>query len=193
MLGGWRAERASTAKCFSGNARIALLRDGAVTAVVGVMFLVTLPPIQTRWFINRPLTYIMACQMYSELSGYRWIDKDGTKREMKVMDWMWQHITFFRYNMYAQTAAWGVLLVLEFVAVVLMVESTLSIDDIVKYNNIITSVVVAVMVTFSIACGTLNRRYEIKIGKAWAAENDYTDKYMPELRRDQNLHEQPIV
>ncbi|ORY94923.1 hypothetical protein BCR43DRAFT_494824 [Syncephalastrum racemosum] len=184
---------------ISGNARIALLRDGAVTAVVGVMFLVTLPPIKTRWFINRPLTYIMACQMYSELSGYRYIDKDGNQRQIKVMDWMWEHIPFFRYNMYVQTGAWGVLLVLEFVAVVLMVESTLSIDDIVKYNNIITSVVVAVMVTFSMACGVLNRRYEIKIGKVWAEEHDYTDQYMPQPQRhqrqetDANRHEQSVV
>lgn len=169
-----------------GDARAALLRDSAVTGVVGVMFLVTLPPITTKWLTVRPLTFIMARQMFSE-AAYRWIDKDGNNCEMGVVDWQWEHIRFFRISMYSQTAAWGLLLVMELVACVLMVQSSLSIDHIVAYNNIITSVVVAVMVTVSILAGIYGHRVEKRVGAAWTKENDYTDYYQ-NLSNNNNQH-----
>lgn len=175
-----------------GDARAALLRDSAVTGVVGIMFLLTLPPIRTKWLTVRPLTFIMARQMFSEAS-YRWIDKDGNKHEMGIVDWQWEHIRFFRISMTLQTAAWGILLVLELVACVLMVESSLSIDNIVAYNNIITSVVVAVMVTVSILAGIYGHRVEKRIGSAWTKENDYTDYYenLNNSNQDRDGNESP--
>ncbi|KAI7883220.1 hypothetical protein K492DRAFT_159733 [Lichtheimia hyalospora FSU 10163] len=175
---------------ISGDARAALLRDSAVTGVVGLMFLLTLPPIKSKWLTVRPLTFIMARQMFSEAS-YRWIDKDGNKCEMGVVDWQWEHIRYFRISMYAQTAAWGILLVMELVACVLMVESSLSIDNIVAYNNIITSVVVAVMVTLSILAGIYGHRVEKRVGTAWTKENDYTD-YYENLSSNNNNNNQDV-
>ncbi|KAI9318497.1 hypothetical protein BX666DRAFT_1831445, partial [Dichotomocladium elegans] len=129
----------------SGDARAALIRDSAAKGVIGCMFLITLLPIRTRWLTLKPLTYIMSVQMLSEaLCTYT--DKDGKVHSMNVCEWQWEHIRYFRISMYGQTAAWGFLLVMELVSVVLMVKSTLTVDEIVIYNNILTSVITSTMI-----------------------------------------------
>ncbi|KAI8140400.1 hypothetical protein BJV82DRAFT_520434 [Fennellomyces sp. T-0311] len=160
----------------SGDERAALIRDSAVAAVIGGMFLVTLLPIHTKWLTIRPLNYIMAQQMMAAVK-YKWTDKDGNRQEQNVMVWQWDHIRYFRISMYLQTAAWGVLLILELMACILMVQSDMTVDEVVMYNNILTSTVVAVMVSASIAAGIYGHMLEKRIGKRWTEENDFTEKY----------------
>ena len=160
-----------------GDARIAILREAVVTAVVGTMFLVTLIPIRRKWFTLRPMVYTMFRQMiYSEFV-YRWIDKDGKEQEMAMAEWQWQHVRQFRISMYAQTAMTGLLLDMELVAAVIMVKSSLTLDEVVAYNNIVTSLVVALQIVVAIACLIYCYRVSRRIGAAWTRENDYTDYY----------------
>ncbi|KAI8640015.1 hypothetical protein BD408DRAFT_420503 [Parasitella parasitica] len=48
---------------ISGDARLTLLRDSTVTAVVSVLFLLTLIPLRTKWFIIRPVIFLFTKQM----------------------------------------------------------------------------------------------------------------------------------
>lgn len=161
----------------SGDARIAILREAVVTAVVGTMFLVTLIPIRSKWFTMRPMAYTMFRQMVFSEFIYRWIDKDGKEQEMGVAEWQWEHVRQFRISMFLQTAMWGILLDMELVAAVLMVKSSLTLDEVVAYNNIITSLVVALQIVVSITALIYSYRVSKRIGTAWTRENDYTDYY----------------
>lgn len=169
----------------SGDARIAILREAVVTAVVGTMFLVTLIPIRSKRFTMRPMAYTMFRQMVFSEFIYRWIDKDGKEQEMGVAEWQWQHVRQFRISMFLQTTMWGILLDMELVAAVIMVKSSLTLDEVVAYNNIITSLVVALQIVVSIAALIYCYRVSKRIGAAWTRENDYTD-YYSKLNNDSN-------
>lgn len=143
------------------------------------MFLVTLIPVKCKykWFNMRPMAYTMYRQMIFSEFIYRWIDKDGKEQEMGVAEWQWAHVRQFRISMYCQTCMWGILLDLELVAAVIMVKSSLTLDQVVAYNNIITSLVVALQIVVSIAALIYCYRVSKRIGAAWTRENDYTDYY----------------
>ena len=165
-----------------------MIRDSAVGAVIGCFFLITLIPINTKWLVLRPLTYIMGEQMLAGMQ-YEWTDHDGTRRQQNILEWQFERIRFFRWSMRLQTLAWGVLLVLELVACVLFVEKTdMSTDDIVKYNNIINGVVISFMTIISIVAGSYGRKLAMEVGKEWTKENDFTDKF--ERQRNEQEQEQ---
>ena len=166
-----------------GDERAALIRDSAVAAVIGGMFLVTLLPIRTKWLTILPLNYIMAQQMMAAVN-FKWTDKDGNRQEQNGVEWQWEQLRYFRISMYMQTAAWGILLILELMACILMVESSMSVDDVVMYNNILTSVVVSVMVAISIAARIYGHVLMKRVGKIWAEENDFTEKYERQRRSE---------
>ncbi|KAI8140398.1 hypothetical protein BJV82DRAFT_671829 [Fennellomyces sp. T-0311] len=173
---------------ISGDERAALIRDSAVAAIIGGLFLLTLIPLRTKFLDNRPLTFKLAQGMLTNIK-YSWIDRDGNPQEQDIMLWQWEHIRFFRISQYAQTAAWGFILIMELVACVLMVEvSDLSVDQIVMYNNIINACAISVMVTVSIVLGYYGGRLEQKIGKEWTAENDFSDEYDSEGAGLQRSH-----
>ncbi|KAI9488994.1 hypothetical protein BDB00DRAFT_771520 [Zychaea mexicana] len=177
----------------SGDARAALIRDSAVSAVIGLMFLLSLIPIHTKWLDIRPLTYIMGLQMTTKLK-FQWTDRDGNKQEQPVLEWQWEHIRYFRISMYTQSAIWGIVLILELMACVLMVEaSDLSVDDIVMYNNILTSVVVGIMITASILAGMYGNKFIKRIGTAWTAENDFTEKFEQQQQDQINRDEERVA
>ncbi|KAG2220119.1 hypothetical protein INT45_006147 [Circinella minor] len=157
----------------SGDERAALVRDSSVGAIVGCMFLVTLIPIHNRYVDLYPLTFIMAEQMYADVK-YKWTDHEGNSQEQNITRWQWEHVTFFKINMYIQTACWGVLLVLQLVVCALMVWSGLSADEIVMYNNIFSLATTVTMITGSIVAGTYGLKKEKEVGKKWTEENDFT-------------------
>ncbi|KAI9278755.1 hypothetical protein BDA99DRAFT_493070 [Phascolomyces articulosus] len=169
----------------SGDERAALIRDSAVGAIIGGFFLITLIPINTQWLVLRPLTYIMAEQMFGNIY-YEWTDRDGNPQQQKILEWQFEHIRFFRWSMRLQTLAWGTFLALELVACVLFVELTdMTTDDIVKYNNIINAVIIATMVTVSIIASYYGGKLEKSIGKQWTEENDFTEKFEKQQQQPQ--------
>ncbi|KAI8140399.1 hypothetical protein BJV82DRAFT_692582 [Fennellomyces sp. T-0311] len=172
----------------SGDERAALIRDSAVSCAVGTIFLASLLPIRTRWFEFQPFTYSMGRQMLTKVR-YNWTDRDGNPQDQEVVVWYWEHIPEFKKHMYGISAGWGIALVMQLIACVLMVEaSNLSVDQIVMVNNIITGNVTGIMVAVTVASGIYIERLVKKIGPDWIAENDFTDKFAErqEGRQDRN-------
>ena len=160
----------------TGDERAALIRDSSVSAIVGCMFLATLIPIHNRYVDLHPLNFVMAEQMYADVK-YQWTDHEGKLQEQNIIRWQWEHVTFFKVNMYVQTACWGVLLVLQLVVCALMVWSGLSADEIVMYNNIFSLSTALTMITGSIVAGTYGIKKEKEVGKKWTEENDFTSTF----------------
>ncbi|KAI9278746.1 hypothetical protein BDA99DRAFT_420405, partial [Phascolomyces articulosus] len=128
--------------------RAALIRDQAVGAVIGLMFLLTLISLRTKWIDIRPLTYIVAMQIYEGIY-YRWTDRDGNRQEQSFLHWQWDNVKLFRVSMYIPSGGWAFFLIMSLVACILMVNiSNLSVDQIVMLNNIIgIAITVTVMTT----------------------------------------------
>ncbi|KAI9254567.1 hypothetical protein BDA99DRAFT_442748 [Phascolomyces articulosus] len=162
---------------ITGDARILLVRDGAVSAVIGFFFLITLIPLKTRWFTVRPMVFLVGRQLFAP-SKYRWMNQQGQAEEILVSEWQWQELKLFRCCMCGLTAGFGLLLILAFVATLIMVYAApqLSVDTIINYNNIINGAVVGAIVVSTIVCLVFIRRDEIRVGRQWAEENDYSDK-----------------
>ncbi|KAG2220117.1 hypothetical protein INT45_006145, partial [Circinella minor] len=174
----------------SGDERAALIRDSAVGAIIGSLFLITLIPIHTKFLVLRPLTYIIGEQMFSGMQ-YKWTDRDGIPRQQSIFEWQYEHIRYLRWSMRLQTLAWGVFLVLELVACVMFVELTdMVADDIVKYNNIINAAIVGTMVLVSVFAGQYTGKLERSIGKKWTEENDFTEKFERQQREEQQQQQQ---
>ncbi|KAI9277859.1 hypothetical protein BY458DRAFT_504252 [Sporodiniella umbellata] len=84
----------------TGDIRLTLLRDSAVTAMIGGLFLITLIPLKTRW-----------------------TDRAGQEHSQSTPNFNWDHIKIYRLFAYATTAGWGTLLMGEFIAKVIMIKS----------------------------------------------------------------------
>ncbi|KAI9489004.1 hypothetical protein BDB00DRAFT_771480 [Zychaea mexicana] len=161
----------------SGDARAEIIRDSAVSAVIGGMFLISLIPVRTRWFTTRPLAFVIARQILYPGIKYRWTDRYGNLQEQDMVLWRWEHVKVFRFNMYGQTIGWGFLLITTFVACVLLVEvSDLSDDDVIMYNYIITGATTGLMVIVPLAVWVYEHKRATQIGKQWTKENDFTGK-----------------
>ena len=173
-----------------GDPRAAVIRDQAVGAVIGIMFLITLIPLRTKWVDVRPLTFIVAYQIYEDIN-YRWTDCDGVRQEQNILYWQWDHVKIFRKSMYTQSFLWGFFLVGGLVACVIMVQLTdLSINQIVMINTIIHAGLTAgVMVIVSTVFYVYSRRAGTQIGKDWTAENDFTE-YYDQLQQQQQQQPQ---
>ncbi|KAI8096777.1 uncharacterized protein BX664DRAFT_291894 [Halteromyces radiatus] len=162
---------------ISGDARLALLRDSTVTCVIASVFLITLVPLNTRWIVVRPLTYLLGQSMISELPPIRWTDKDGMKQEQPLFEFLWSHVLVFRIHNYVLTSLWGICLMGEFIAKLLMIRSSMSVDDIVWVSTVIVIVVVVVLSVIStIGSGIIRRRAQ-RIVPEWRKQNDFTDLY----------------
>lgn len=114
--------------------------------------------------------------MMAESPPVDWTDIEGKKHSVERMEWIWQHCSIFRKYCYILCAIWGVMLMGEFVAKVIMIKSSLTIDQILLYGNII---VIAVVVTMTIGTTIASRFVRLRITaqfKEWRKENDFTKK-----------------
>ncbi|ORX59578.1 hypothetical protein DM01DRAFT_1333043 [Hesseltinella vesiculosa] len=163
---------------ISGDARLALLRDSSVTCVVSVMFLFSLLPIRTRWFRLQPLTYLFGNQMVGgALPDVRWTDQTGNAHEQPMFEFFWDHVQIFRRYNYTLTLLWGIILMAEFVAKIIMIESSLTIDQIVLIGNIIIAVVMTVMTIGTTVASISIRKRTRLVMIDWFKANDYTEQF----------------
>ncbi|KAI8073416.1 uncharacterized protein B0P05DRAFT_588700 [Gilbertella persicaria] len=135
---------------ISGNVRLALLRDSTTTALISVMFFITLIPIRTKWFTVRPIVFMASQQIMAERPPIVWTDKNGEEHTTELMEMIWIHVHEYRKFCYIINALWAVFLMAEFVAKVIMIESSLTVDQIVLYGNIMVIVVVVGMTIFTV-------------------------------------------
>lgn len=153
-----------------------MLRDSTVTAVVSVLFLITLIPLRTRWFTVRPIIFLFTQQIYVDQPPIEWKDKEGNNQSVNRSEWIWQNSAFYRKFCYIICGAWGILLMAEFVAKVIMIKSSLTIDQIILYSNIIVIAVVVSMTTVTVGLSGYIGRRITKDNEAWAKENTFDGK-----------------
>ncbi|KAL9555593.1 hypothetical protein PS6_002763 [Mucor atramentarius] len=161
---------------ISGDVRLTLLRDSTVTAVISSMFFFTLIPLKTRWFIIRPMIFLFSQQMMAEQPPVEWVDKQGKHHSMEKMEFLWQNVPFYRRYCYILNALWGFVLLGEFLAKVIMIESSLDVDHIILYGNIILLSVMLSMTTGTLIASRFVRKRCVADCKVWHKENNYADR-----------------
>ncbi|KAG2173538.1 hypothetical protein INT44_007129 [Umbelopsis vinacea] len=151
----------------TGDARLVLLRDSSVTCVVGFCFLLTLIPIKTKRFNNRPLQFLFYAQIIENLSPVTWKDEQGNKYTLSRADWLYTYVPYLRTYAIATTVLWGVLLEAEFITKVILITSSLTIDQVVNYGNIIIGVMTALGSLGSVIISIPIRPRSMKAYKEW--------------------------
>lgn len=116
----------------SGDARLVLLRDSSVTCVVGLCFLLTLIPIKTKRFNNRPLQFLFYAQIIESLSPVTWRDEQGNEYTLSRADWLYTYVPYIRTYSISTTVLWGTLLLGEFIIKVILITSSLTTDQVVS-------------------------------------------------------------
>lgn len=119
----------------TGDPRLVLLRDSSITCVTGVCFLLTLIPIRTKRINIVPLSYLVFIQLFSGGDRIEWTDEQGMEYSVTKPDWMFAYVPWVRLYAYVSTGTWGFILVGEFIAKVIMIKSTLTIDQVVSWQN----------------------------------------------------------
>ncbi|KAI8089462.1 uncharacterized protein BX664DRAFT_263721 [Halteromyces radiatus] len=167
---------------ITGDARIALFRDATVDILIAFIFLVTLLPIHTRWVNLQPLCYLITAQMLSEAPPMKWVtEKESGEPEehsQPMAEWMWEQVSFFRKFCYILTILWGVVMLTDFtIKAVLILGTTMSIDQLVVVNNILQIVITVVMTSGSmIACGFMHKHVSARM-KEWKKTHVTPEKY----------------
>jgi hypothetical protein len=132
-----------------GNPRILILKDSIVSSATGAIFLLSLLPIHIGKYNLRPLTYGISAEMMSAAPKVQYV-KDGELIEQSPTQFSWEHVKSFRNGMRMLTAMWGVVLMLEFIARLIMYFSSLTIDQLVLYSNVVLGVLLGTMGVFTI-------------------------------------------
>lgn len=162
---------------ISANARVAVLRDSLSTVVIAVLFLLTLIPIRTRWLKVYPFTHIVNSEMLNEAGPITWINEHGQEESMSRAEWTWDHIKKYRIFNYILSFSWGIALILNFVAIVIMLEMDATIGQIVLWGNIILIIIFVILFpTTAYVLVKLQKRIN-QAEDDWRAEHDYTDTF----------------
>jgi hypothetical protein len=119
----------------TGDPRLVLLRDSSVTCITGLCFLVTLIPIRTKRIVILPLSFLIFAQMLGGTDRIEWVDENGVEYSLSKPDWMFTYVRWVRLYGYVSTTTWGALLLCEFIAKVIMIQSSLTIDQIVSVSS----------------------------------------------------------
>jgi len=144
----------------SGDPRILVFEKSMVTAVLGVIFLISLAPIKIRprdrcctpcrkGFVLKPFLFYVVRQMVP-------LGKLCTEEKTVVQpkrrdkyDWLFENIPTFKRLMFNLTIFWGIGFFIEFVGRLAMVLSPLSLDQVVLYANIFFAVVMVALIVSS--------------------------------------------
>lgn len=112
-------------------------------------------------------------EAFSKTAPLTWTDQEGLQHSVPVTDFKWDHISAFRKFCYVITFAWGVLLIGEFVAKVIMIGSILDMDQIVLYGNIIVIVIVIFMTSVTAVGFYFIQMRSMAFVSKWKNSNDY--------------------
>ncbi|KAI8329907.1 hypothetical protein BD560DRAFT_416589 [Blakeslea trispora] len=156
---------------ISGDARLALLRDSTTTAVISLMFFITMIPLSTKWFTIRPLIFLITQSFLAAYPKAEWTDEHGQFHSMEVSEALWQYAPPYRKFCYVVNGLWAIFLMLEFVAKVVMIQSSLTVDQVVLYGNIMVIVVVIGMSLFTFLYSKRLRRDIDQIVKEFQTNN----------------------
>ncbi|GJJ71072.1 hypothetical protein EMPS_03422 [Entomortierella parvispora] len=119
-----------------GDPRVLLLRDSFVTGATGVIFMVSLIPLKIGKFEVKPLTAGVSAQMMAAAPKIRYFVEDKLVEQTRS-DFCWQWSHQYRRGMRASTLAWGVALLAEFALRLVFYFSSMTIDQLVMWGNIV--------------------------------------------------------
>ncbi|KAI9489908.1 hypothetical protein BDB00DRAFT_840595 [Zychaea mexicana] len=173
---------------IQGDARVALLRDSFVTAVIGLMFFLTLIPLSTRWFTIFPMTHLVGRQLFAALPMQQWTDEEGTKRELTIPSFMWQEMHDYRKYSYLLTFLWGFGLLVEFGSRAAMIYTGVDVDKIVGIGTAVSASINSVLGAISAASYFVLRRRFNQFDKRWRELNDFTQKQEEPQTLDPQSH-----
>ncbi|KAJ2963299.1 hypothetical protein NQZ79_g1701 [Umbelopsis isabellina] len=139
------------------NPRVLLLRESCTTAAIGTFFFLSLIPIKIGKWQLKPLSYSVSYQMAATAPTVKFMRK-GEMVEMKRPEFIWAYSPIYRKNMRIATALWGIALLSEFTGKLIMYFSSLTIDQMVLYGNIILGVVMVTMTIITVLLSIRTRR-----------------------------------
>lgn len=112
--------------------------------IVGLGFLITLLPIRYKTFEMRDVCSIITAKTLSELPPIVWTE-NGQVKSLPRVEWCYQHVPVFRKSLRTLTFMWAIILMLEFIAKVIMIESSMDLNTLVYVNYIIVYSITAIM------------------------------------------------
>ncbi|KAJ2963298.1 hypothetical protein NQZ79_g1700 [Umbelopsis isabellina] len=121
------------------NPRILLFKDSITTGCLGTIFLCSLIPLKIWRFHFKPITYGVASQMLATQPNVHYL-KNGEMIEQALPDFVWEFSPTFRKCQRILTAGWGVALLMELVAKLIMYFSSLTVDQLFLYGNVVAGV-----------------------------------------------------
>ncbi|KAF9940261.1 hypothetical protein BGZ67_008028 [Mortierella alpina] len=161
---------------IDGNPRLLLLRDSFVTCASGLIFLASLVPIKIGKFQVRPLTYGVSAQMLTASPSMQYF-VEGNLVEQSLPEFCWQWSRRYRRGMHAMTAVWGIALLLEFTLRLIFYLSSMTLDQLVMWGNIVLVCTLGAAGLFTIASSHFVRKWtreDVVFAKA-QLEKDHED------------------
>ncbi|CAG8719773.1 38153_t:CDS:1 [Gigaspora margarita] len=115
-----------------GDPRIVLLRESCVTGVFGLVFLITLIPINIGSFQMRPILYYNSKNL--EIGDLKGLTEDESIPDR--YERYWKSYSGFRHTFIILTAVWGVGLLIEVAVRIIIIYKTATIDQAVYFGSI---------------------------------------------------------
>lgn len=160
----------------TGDVRVVLLRESFVTLVIGLLFVVTLIPLTTKWFKVYPMTFLVSREMFLASPPVTWTDAAGEKHSRSRADWLYNEIKPYRIFHLCLTAGWGVGLLLEFAIKAILIFTDVPTTQVVLYGNIVLIVIIVTLtIASTLVVFRIRKRME-QLEHEWLAINDYTPK-----------------
>ncbi|KAI8576807.1 hypothetical protein K450DRAFT_255069 [Umbelopsis ramanniana AG] len=119
----------------TGDVRLVMLRDSTIGCIIGLCFLFSLIPIKTKRFTNLPLQFLFYAQFLDGLPPVSWKDELGHQYTLSRADWQYTYVPYVRAFCFYTTVLWGIVLETEFVIKVTMIQSSLTIDQVVSCGS----------------------------------------------------------
>jgi hypothetical protein len=161
---------------IDGNPRLLLLRDSFVTCASGLIFLASLIPIKIGKLQVKPLTYGVSAQMMAAAPSIQYF-VEGNLVEQSRSEFCWQWSRHYRRGMRAMTAVWGIALLLEFTLRLIFYFSSMTLDQLVMWGNIVLACTLGTAGVFTIASSHFVRKWtteDVVLAKA-QLERDHED------------------
>ncbi|PRP83584.1 hypothetical protein PROFUN_09133 [Planoprotostelium fungivorum] len=169
----------------TGDPRILIFEKSIVTAVMGVIFLLTLIPMRIRahkrgcsickrGFQLKPFLFYILKQMLP--LGTIQIGEDVVEGDEigNKYDWLYEQIREFRKFIFVTTLLWGIGFFIEFIGRLAMVLSPLSLDEVVLYANIFFVVVIVILILSTVLYLIYAKKYIQNELEGWLHDNHYS-------------------
>jgi hypothetical protein len=135
-------------------------------------------PFRIGKFKNRPVLYLILREFYSEYPPTIWVDRDGNRQEEESIKWLFNHHKPFKTYIYVNTTFNGVVLLCECaVRLILVLATSLSIDDIVKYGTIMIAIASSLLAIVSTVHYSLISKGIANFYHDWMDENDFSHEF----------------